>query len=121
MKGAAKNLIKEFIIGFGFLSGIWFSIGIDPQKAVMALVGKYIEPISLIVQIVFLILPLILMVLTARNIFRAYKKGGILGIIGVLIAFISGTLLIWNWIASIILLGIAMGLGILAFKKRQKR
>jgi hypothetical protein len=121
IKGRIKALIGKFIIGFGFLSGVWFSIGIDPEKAILALLGKYIEPISMLLQIIFLILPLVLMALTVVKILKAYKTGGIFGIIGMALAFISGTILIWNWIISLILLTLAVGIGLIAFRNRRKR
>jgi ABC-type multidrug transport system permease subunit len=55
--------IRQFVIGLGFLSGIFTAVGIDPQQVVISLVGRavmsyYQDPE---ISYLFVILPTVLL------------------------------------------------------------
>ncbi len=112
-----RPITKELIIGFGFLNGFWFGIGIDPQKIILTFIGQYIKIMPLIIQKIFTIIPIILTVATILSILKIYRKGGILGGIAVVVAFIAGALVLQNWKASLILSLAAILIGLITFKE----
>ena len=115
----SRSLIKEFIIGFGFINGVWVAIGTSPQDLIFDFLKPYIGNLPTILQTIFVIIPIILMILTIWMILKILKKGRLLGAIAVLMAFISGTIIFRDWQSSIVLLVIALILGLIAFRNRK--
>jgi hypothetical protein len=117
MAKRSNTYIWQFTIGFGFLSGVWTAIGIDPEEVVLNLLGTVtgeIYPDPLLRQL-FILLPLIILVL---SVWGAYKKGKVLGLASVLIAYVAGlSLLVALW-TSLILLLAAIVTGYLATGRR---
>jgi hypothetical protein len=110
-----NTLVKELIIGFGFLNGIWFAIGTSPQTEMLKLLNKYSMSMPPVLQKLLIILPLILMVLTIITMIKIYYKGGMFGSLTVLLAFFAGAIMFKNWQAGVILLTIAVILGLIGF------
>jgi len=110
-KFVGKAFIEEFVLGFGFLSGVWVKIGIDPTSEVIKFLGnifqQYVQNSSF--TFVFWAIPFLIM---AGSLWGAFKVGGLLGILAVVAGFFAGMLLggsMW-----LILLIVAVVLGFIA-------
>jgi hypothetical protein len=117
MAKRSRTYIWQFVIGLGFLSGIWTAIGIDPEEVILNLLGSvtgeiYPDPT---LRHLFIILPTLLLLL---SIWGAYKKGRVLGLISVVIAYMAGlSILVALW-PSLVLLLAAIITGYLATGRR---
>ncbi len=113
----SRTYIWQFTIGFGFLSGIWTAIGIDPEEVVLNLIGTTttgIFPDPTLRQL-FILLPAILLII---SVWGAYKRGKVLGLASVLIAYLAGlSILVALW-TSLLLLCAAIVIGFLATGRR---
>ena len=118
MARKAGNILRELIIGFGFLNGVWLAIGINPQNFIIDFLKTSLENIHPILKIIFIILPILITIGTVLTIIKVYSKGGMLGAIAVLVAFAAGLLIIKNTASSIIILLVAMLLGLITFRKK---
>lgn len=117
MAKRSRTYIWQFVIGLGFLSGLWTAIGIDPEEVVLNLLGTVIGGIypDPLVRQLFILLPLLLLTL---SIWGAYKKGRVLGLASVLIAYVAGlSILVALW-TSLVLLLAAIVTGYLATGRR---
>ena len=117
MAKRSRTYIWQFVIGLGFLSGIWTAIGIDPAEVILNLLGSVtgeIYPDPTLRQL-FIVLPTILLLL---SIWGAYKKGRVLGLVSVVIAYMAGlSILVALW-PSLVLLLAAIVTGYLATGRR---
>jgi hypothetical protein len=117
MAKRTRTYIWQFTIGLGFLSGLWTAIGIDPEEVILNLIGtttSEIIPDPRIRQI-FILLPTILLVF---SVWGAYKRGKVLGLASVLIAYVAGlSILVALW-TSLLLLVAAIVTGYLATGRR---
>jgi hypothetical protein len=81
--------VKEFVLGVGWVSGIFWRVGIDPEAAIFGALRQIYE--SLVpeprVSWIFWVLPIIITIFSWTG---AYYLGGTLGIIAILMAFIGG-------------------------------
>jgi hypothetical protein len=117
MAKRSRTYIWQFTIGLGFLSGLWTALGIDPEEVILNLLGTvtgemYPDPT---LRQLFILLPLILL---AVPVLGAYKKGKVLGLASVLIAYVAGlSILVALW-TSLILLLAAIVIGYLATTRR---
>jgi len=110
MAKRSRTYIWQFTIGLGFLSGLWTALGIDPEEVILNLLGTVtgeMYPDTPLRQL-FILLPLILL---AVPVLGAYKKGKVLGLASVLIAYVAGlSILVALWTSLILLLaGIVIG------------
>jgi len=113
MAKRGRTYIWQFVIGLGFLSGIWTAIGIDPEEVLLNVLGTVsgaIYPDPLVRQL-FILLPVILLIISVR---RAYKRGKFLGLVSVLIAYVAGLSILVALPASLVLLAAAIVTGYLA-------
>jgi hypothetical protein len=96
-KNLGLHFIIQFIIGFGFLGGVFTKVGFRPETI---LVEGFSKVIDLLIQndLIFnydyspffiIVGPLMAFI----SIVLAFKSGGVLGIVGVVFAFLSGILL----------------------------
>lgn len=115
------TVVKELLIGFGFLNGIWVAIGIRPGDIIIEILNRNSEYLPAIVRWVLVIVPIIALLITIYMLLKVYKRGGVLGSFAVFIAFVSGTLILQNLVLSLILLGIAIALGWITFKRKQRK
>ncbi|APH38227.1 hypothetical protein [Methanohalophilus halophilus] len=95
--------IREFIVGLGFVSGLWIAVGINPESLIIEQLVKIGNTLTPKHNFGFLlILPSIT---TLISIISAWFYGGVLGMIAILLAFISGILIIhFTMIASVFLM-----------------
>ena len=118
MAKRSRTYIRQFTIGLGYLSGLWTATGIDPGEVILNLLGTVtadILPDPTIRQL-FILLPTILFLISVRG---AYKKGKVLGLASVLIAYLAGlSILVALW-TSLVLLIAAVISGYLATSRRR--
>jgi hypothetical protein len=117
MAKRSRTYIWQFVIGLGFLSGLWTAVGIDPKEVVLNLLGTVtgeIYPDPLIRQL-FILLPAILLILSVRG---AYMQGKSLGLASVLIAYVAGLSILMALWTSLVLLLAAIVTGYLATGRR---
>jgi ABC-type multidrug transport system permease subunit len=112
--------IRQFVIGLGFLSGIFTAIGIDPQQVVISLLGKavmsyYSDPG---ISYLFVILPALLLF---ASLAAAYLKGKLLGLVSVLVAYCAGIFVLTSAGTGLLLLSVAVVLGVLATNRKLLR
>ena len=86
MASKSKKYIWQSVIGLGFLSGLWTTIGIDPEQIVIGALSNaadilYPDPD---LRYLFILLPTILLLV---SIYGAYKKGKVPGLISVIVAY----------------------------------
>jgi hypothetical protein len=120
MARKSKKYIWQSVIGLGFLSGLWTTIGIDPEQIVIgALSGAvdilYPDPA---VRYLFILLPTILFLL---SVYGAYSKGKVPGLISVIVAYMAGLLILSSTVPALLLLLLAIGIGWLATNRRLVR
>jgi hypothetical protein len=115
LRNTKKLFLKETVIGFGFLSGLWMHLGFDPSTFVAVYLQKLliaVEPqYENIIKIVFLYGPI---VLTLFSVFMAYRRAGYFGLLAVLLAFLAG---LWLNLLSIPLLAGAVLIGFFAARR----
>lgn len=117
MAKKSRTYIWQFVIGLGFLSGLWTAIGINPQEMIISVIGKaaesvYIDPV---VRFLLLLIPTILLIF---SILGAYTRGKILGLISVILAYIAGLFILVSTLTALIFLVIAIIIGYLAPNRR---
>jgi hypothetical protein len=120
MAKKSSLFIRQFVIGLGFLSGLFTAIGINPQETIIRIIGSavgsfYPDPL---VSYLFLILPTILLLI---SVITAYLNGRVLGLISVLVAYCSGILILVSTAPALVLLGSAILLGYLAVNRRMAK
>jgi len=120
MAKRSKAYIWQFVLGLGFLSGFWTAIGIDPGAVILNVLGDMIGTLysDPVVRSLFLILPTALLVV---SIISAYRKGKVLGLISVIMAYSAGLFIIVSTGTSLLLLIIAIIIGYLATSRRLRR
>jgi len=120
MAKRSKAYIWQFVIGLGFLSGIWTAIGIDPGAVILNVLGDMIGTLysDPVVRSLLLILPTILLVV---SIISAYRKGKVLGLISVVVAYSAGLFVLVSIGTSLVLLIIAIITGYLATSRRMRK
>lgn len=101
----SESFVQEFVVGFGLLEGIWIHIGTNPEQEIINALSFFSSTGNL--KILYSLFSLIAFLLTF---YVAFKIGGYLGLIAVILAFISGIFLdAPNVIAWTLL--VALGLG----------
>jgi hypothetical protein len=117
MARRSRTYIWQFTIGLGFLSGLWTAIGIDPEEVILNLIGTTTSVIvsDPTIRQIFLLLPTLLLII---SVWGAYKRGKVLGLASVLIAYLAGlSILVALW-TSLLLLFAAILIGYLAPGRR---
>jgi hypothetical protein len=117
MARKSRTYIWQFVIGLGFISGLWTAIGINPQEIILNILGNVTDSVysDPAIRFLFLIIPTILLIL---SIIGAYKKGKVLGLISVIVAYFSGLFILLSTITALFLLVIAIIIGYLATNRR---
>jgi hypothetical protein len=117
MAKKSHTYIWQFVIGLGFLSGLWTAIGINPQEIILNILGTVTESVysDPAIRLLFIVLPTILLIV---SIIGAYKKGKVLGLISVIVAYFSGLLFLLSTTTSLVFLCIAMIIGYLATNRK---
>lgn len=113
MAKKSRTYIWQFVIGLGFLSGLWTAIGIDPQAVILDVLGNIVDTVysDPAIRSLFLILPMILLLLSVLG---AYTRGKFPGLISVIVAYLAGLLFLVSTVTALVFLGIAIIIGYLA-------
>jgi hypothetical protein len=113
----SRTYIWQFVLGLGFLSGLWTAIGINPQEIILNILGTVTESVysDPAIRFLFIIVPTILLIV---SIVGAYKKGKVLGLISVIVAYFAGLFFIISTTTSVIFLCIAIIIGYLATNRK---
>ena len=113
MAKKSRTYIWQFVIGLGFLSGLWTAIGIDPQAVILDVLGNVFDTVysDPAIRSLFLILPTILLLL---SILGAYNRGRLLGLISVIVAYLAGLFVLVSTMTALVILGTAISIGYLA-------
>jgi hypothetical protein len=117
MAKKSRTYIWKFVIGLGFLSGLWTAIGIDPQAVIVGVLGNLVDTVysDPAIRSLFLILPTILLFL---SILGAYTRGRFLGLISVILAYLAGLFILVSTVTALVFLGVAIIIGYLAPDRR---
>jgi hypothetical protein len=120
MAKRSRAYIWQFVIGLGFISGVWTAIGIDPEAVILNIVGDIIGTVYSDpgVRSLLIILPAVLFVI---SVIGAYRRGRVLGLVSVIVAYISGLAILVSIMASAILLIVAVITGYLATNRRMRK
>jgi hypothetical protein len=120
MARRSKTYLWQFVIGLGFLSGIWTAIGIDPQAVVIGAVGTAVTTLwpDPNVHLLFILLPTLLLLL---SIYGAYRGGKTFGLISVILAYLAGLSILISLATTLLLLAAALFAGYLATNRRFAR
>jgi hypothetical protein len=117
MAKKSRTYIWQFVIGLGFLSGLWTAIGIDPQAVIFGVLGNLVDTVysDPAIRSLFLILPTILLFL---SILGAYTRGRFLGLISVILAYLAGLFILVSTVTALVFFGVAIIIGYLAPDRR---
>jgi hypothetical protein len=120
MAKKSRTYLWQFVIGLGFLSGLWTAIGIDPETVILNALGKaadiiYPDPD---IRTLFIILPTVLLLI---SVYGAYQKGRVPGLVAVIVAYLAGLSILVSTFTAIVLLLAALVLGLLATNRRVVR
>lgn len=113
MARRTQVFLKEFVVLFGFLSGVWVAVGVNPTATLLDVLAGFVRGLVSFgfVEIVFSFLPLAFLV---GMLILIHRKGGVVGLLAVAAAFLGGAQIVSNPTASLILLAVALGLGFVA-------
>ncbi len=113
-----RELSKELVVGFGFLSGLWLKYGLDPQEEIFKALFSIFDILNFhnlgIDILKFTCLHVLPLIAAVGSLLYAYEKGGTLACIAIGIAFIGG-LFYPNGTVMIILLIVGFLVGVVAF------
>ena len=117
MAKKSRNYIWQFVIGLGFLSGLWTVIGIDPQAVIVDILGNIVDTVYShpAIRSLFLLLPTILLLL---SILGAYTKGRLPGLTSVIVAYLAGLFILVSTVTALVFLGVAIIIGYLSAGRR---
>jgi hypothetical protein len=117
MATKSRTYIWQFVIGLGFLSGVWTAIGIDPEAVIINALGTAIGTVypDATVRSLFILLPTCLFLL---SVWGAYRKGRLVGIVAVIIAYVAGLTILVSTMSALVLLLAAIGIGWLGTNRR---
>ena len=110
----AEDLVKELIIGFGFVEGLWIYAGINP----MSEIAKAFSSLTPQGNFFGWFTP-ILFFLTIIQVLLVYIYGGVFGLLALLFAYLGG-IFIGKGVLGIIFVIIAFFVGYWSFKTDKK-
>ncbi len=106
----SEYFINTFVIGFGFLSGLWIAVGVDPEAEIFNAFSTVINTLNPNsgFSILFFLMPIIILL---GSVIGAFSLGGNLGLVAVGCGFLGGLLILISPIISIILLFVGIIIG----------
>jgi hypothetical protein len=87
MPTKSEVFVQEFVLGFGFLGGLFTYVGVDPEEELIRALLKIAIDNPVLLSVVML---LIALATTAAGIFGTYSAAGKLGLLVVGVAWVSG-------------------------------
>lgn len=110
----AKLFLRESVIFFGFLNGLFLGLGVNPGATIFAVLGNILDSLTGGNGAVRLALTLAPLALVALALYLIHKRAGLLGFVAVGIAFLSGLWLRPEPITGALLLVAALAVGYVA-------
>ena len=121
MASFQKKYAIRFVVGFGFLSGIFLAIGIDPKgilfKNMITIFSQNSPEVIEKYNTIFTIISTLIALIT---IYTAYKYGGVIGFIAISFAIISGLIVFSYPVVGGLFLLVGFILGYIAPKHKYK-
>ena len=119
MAKKVHRFVVQFVIGFGFLSGLWTAIGLNPENILITALGsavttQYSDPA---VRTFFLLLPTIILVI---SVIGAYMNGRIPGLVAVLLAYVAGLAILSHLVAGLLILCAALVVAYYSARSRRR-
>ncbi|HVP97639.1 hypothetical protein [Methanoregula sp.] len=119
MAKKVHRFIWQFVIGFGFLSGLWTAIGINPENVLInalgtAVTAQYSDPA---LHTFFLLLPTLILIVSVAG---AYINGRVPGLVAVLLAYVAGLVILSHLVAGLVVLCAAMVVAYYAARSRRR-
>ena len=103
-----KSFVQEFVLGFGFLSGLWIYAGINPETEIIKAFASIIQELSPnpTYSFLFWLIPIIG---TLGSLAGSYFLGSWLGLIAVFFALIGGIFIGSTFGIICLVIGIILG------------
>lgn len=114
MKRRTRIFLRESVILFGFLNGLWLAIGVNPGAALLEVAKGAADNLLGAggpLDFIFTFLPLALGIVALVLI---YRRAGWLGFLAVGLAFLAGAWILAETKLALVLMAGAVALGILA-------
>ncbi len=94
MEDVGLFFVQEFVIGFGFLSGLWARIGFNPEDKVVEVLLEIINTLipSLNIRRLFGLASALGIWGILLEVISSYKIGGGLGLLAIFLAFVAGAI-----------------------------
>lgn len=108
--------LKEFVILFGFLNGLWLALGVNPGARLLGVLEGIVENLfsGAPVRFLFTIAPLVIL---GVMLWLIHRKGGWIGFLAVGCGFLAGLQILAAPEVSFFLLLAALALGFLATRR----
>lgn len=104
------SFVKTYVIGIGFIGGLFFRAGINPNGTIVEVLSQFLSPDLCALLSILLIIVSFVMLL------NAYRLGRFLGIIAIVTAFTGGYLILSPMNAEMIVgIFLAIVAGILGY------
>lgn len=103
-----KSFVQELVLGFGFLSGLWICVGINPQVIVLKKISDIVMSISPnpLYSFIFWLIPIVVVIISLVS---TYVVGGKLGLVAIGCAFVGGIYIISTTGIIFLIVGIILG------------
>ncbi|MCK4435266.1 hypothetical protein KAU87_00485 [Candidatus Bathyarchaeota archaeon] len=86
------SYIDKFVLGFGFLGGLLFRVGVDPEGIILESLFQAFLPFPDIISSILAFL--IAAVLTLMSVVAALESGGTIGVFAVSLGWLAGFILV---------------------------
>jgi len=105
--------LREFVVLFGFLNGVWLAVGVNPGRELLGVARGVVETFvrAQAVEVAFVLLPIALLV---ASLWLIHRRAGWLGFLAVGLAFVGGAVLLSSATLSFLLLVAGLGVGVVA-------
>ncbi len=103
-----RSFVQEFVLGFGFLSGIWIYAGVNPETEVIKAFSSIIQELSPnpIYSFLFWIIPIMV---TLISLGASFYIGSWIGLIAVFFALIGGIFVSTTLGIICLIIGVILG------------
>jgi len=103
-----KSFVQEFVLGFGFLSGLWIYAGVNPETEIIKAFSTIIQELSpnSMYSFFFWLIPIIGTFVSFGD---SYFLGGWIGLIAVFFALIGGIFISSTFGIICLVIGIIFG------------
>lgn len=116
MGGSSKGeiFVREFVVGFGFLSGLFARLGGDPESIAISTIFKALEPLVPYAGMLAVLFAIMSLIEPVSRLLAGYNVGGFLGIIAIVLGFLAGYAIMQNTSIGVPLLMVAIVFGYLS-------